>query len=101
MPDQSQAIGGFINKLIEEKQLGNLEAEVREQLESGLSQRIERRINAVILENMPADKLEDFDRLLDVGDSEEIQKFCHENIFNLEELIAQALIDFREVYLKA
>lgn len=101
MSDQSQAIGGFIDRLIEEKQLGILETEVKEQIKSDLSGRIEKRINAVILENMPADKLEEFDRLLDIGDSEEIQKFCHENIFNLDELIAEALIDFREVYLKA
>lgn len=101
MADQSQAISIFVDKLVEEKNFGNLDPEVLEQIKIDLLGRIEDRINATILANIPAEKLEQFDVLLNSGNTEEIQSFCQNNIKNFDEVIAEALISFRNIYLNA
>lgn len=103
MENQSQAIGGFIDKLIEEKNFGSqdIDGEVLQQIKIDLTDRVEDRINATILENMPAEKMEEFNAILDQDDSQAIQNFCQHNIPNLAEVIAQALAEFRDTYLKA
>ena len=101
MINQSQVIGEFIKRLIEEKNFQNLEYEVMEQIKSDLTERIEDRINVTILENIPKEKLEEFNAVLDNANSEEIQAFCQNNIANMDEVIAKSLLDFRNTYLNA
>ena len=101
METQSQTIESFVGKLIEEKGFSGLDNEVMNQIKIDLMERVEDRINAAILENMPKDKLEEFDSLLDSADSREIQMFCQNNIANLDEIIAQTLVDFRNIYLNS
>ena len=69
-------------------------------MKADLSDRLEDRVNAAILEKMPAAKLAEFEKLLDddVSD-EETQKFCREQIPNLDEVIAAALVEFQRTYL--
>lgn len=91
----------FVDRLIEEKNFKNLSEEVIDQMKSDLMDRAEDRIKAVILENMPKDKLEEFNKLLDENDNAKIQAFCQENISNLEEILAKELINFRNIYLNS
>jgi hypothetical protein len=91
----------FIDRLVEEKKLPlDLEKEVIDQIKSDLLSQVEDRINAVIINNLSPEKLEEFNTMLD-GDvkDEEMQKFCSENIPDLSQLIATELIVFRQTYL--
>ena len=99
--EQNQTIEAFVGKLIEEKKFENVDADVLAQIKSDLAERVEDRINATILENMPKEKLEDFSALLDGASDEAIQAFCHKNIDDLDEKIAAALVSFRDIYLNA
>lgn len=91
----------FIERLIDEKGLSALEPEVLKQIKADLSDRLEDRVNAVILEHLPPDNLSAFEKLLDTKASDEVvQKFCHEQIPNLDEAIAGALIEFQQTYLR-
>jgi hypothetical protein len=101
MADHFQVIRQFVQRLIEEKNFHELDQEILDQIASDLLGRVEDRINATILENMPVEKMEEFNALLDHADDVQIQEFCHENIPNLDENIAQALVSFREAYLNA
>lgn len=102
MANQSQIINAFVEKLIEEKGFEDLDPEVRQQMKSDLLDRAENRINAAILENMPKEKLAEFNELLNgLNNGEEVQSFCRDNIKNLDEVIAQTLMDFRSAYLNA
>jgi wyosine [tRNA(Phe)-imidazoG37] synthetase (radical SAM superfamily) len=96
-----KAISLFIDRLMEEKKFENISAEVLEQIKEDLTGRVEDRINAATLENMPKEKLEEFNELLDTANSEEIQQFCHKNIPNLDEVIAKELLNFRTIYLNS
>jgi hypothetical protein len=68
-------------------------------MKKDLLERINDRINAAVLENIPVEKIEYFEKLLDKGEEKEIQSFCQRNIFNLEEIIAKELVAFKKSYL--
>lgn len=95
----SEAITLFVDRLVEEKKIENLDLEVLDQIKADLSDRVEDRINASILEHLPPDKLDDFNKLLDSEDAEKIQLFCQENVKDLDNVIAKELLDFRSSYL--
>lgn len=94
-----EAINLFVDRLTEEKKFENVDPEVLKQIRSDLMERVGDRINATILENMPPEKLNDFNELLDQGDDEAVQEFCQQSIPGIKEIIAQELIDFRSTYL--
>lgn len=89
----------FVSNLVAEKGFENLDAEVLAQIKVDLLDRVEDRINAVIVANMPADVLEYFEKLVDRGDTQEIQSFCAHHIPGLDEIIAKELVEFRKTYL--
>jgi hypothetical protein len=101
MENQSPSIIEFVNRLVEEKNLSIDDTEVLTQIKMDLLDRVEDRINATILEKMPPEKLESFNNLLDQSSEEEIQAFCVENIPNLDEVIAKALVEFKDTYLNS
>jgi len=92
-------VSEFVGRLMQEKNFQNLDQKVMSQLKDDLSERVEDRINATILQHMPPAKLEFFNELLDSATGEELQVFCQENIPKLDEVIAEALLDFRNTYL--
>jgi len=51
-----------------------------------------------ILKNIPESKLEEFENLLDENDQIKIQAFCSKNISDLNQVVAMALINFRDSY---
>ena len=90
----------FVDKLVAEKKLGKLDPEVFVQVKKDLLERLETRINAVMLEHMPPEQLEVFDTLLSSkAGPEKVQAFCAEHIPNLDEKVAAALLQFRATYL--
>lgn len=90
----------FINQLVIEVGMSkDLEESVFDQLKKDLKERLQNRINAVILSQVPEDKLEEFEKLIDAGDEKATQNFCSENIPNLTELIAAEFLGFRSRYI--
>ncbi len=101
MDKQMHALSEFIDRLIEEKRFAVTDTDVLRQIRSDLTERVEDRVNATILENIPTEKLEEFSAFLDRANAEQIQEYCRKNIPNLDELIAEALVGFRDTYLNA
>ncbi len=95
------ALSEFVDRLIEEKRFSVTDTDVLRQIRSDLTERVEDRVNATILENIPTEKLEEFSTFLDRANAEQIQEYCRKNIPNLDELIAEALVGFRDTYLNA
>lgn len=89
----------FVNRLIEDKQFGNLDPDVLVEIKKDLHDRVEDHINAGILANVPADNMSEFERLLESGSADEITDFCRKHIPNLESEIATVLLNFRNSYL--
>jgi len=78
-----------------------LDEEVIDQIKKDLRPRIESFVNVSILKNIPEDKLEEFEKMLDTTDPVRIQEFCSKNIPDLNQIVAVALADFRDSYLGA
>lgn len=89
----------FVSRLVEEKGLNNLDREVLEQVKKDLYDRIERLINASVIEHMPLEKLEFYEKLVERSDQKEIQDYAQRNIPNLNEIIAKEMLQFRDTYL--
>ncbi|MDP3795360.1 MAG: DUF5663 domain-containing protein [bacterium] len=89
----------FLERLLGEKDLSDVDPEVRAQMKNDLRERLEDRINAAILAKMPTDKLEEFERLLENTDPGEVQSFCQTHVPNLPEVVAEAMLGFRQTYL--
>jgi len=91
----------FVEKIIAEKGFSNLEPEVVAQIKSDLLDRVEDRINAMILRRLPPEKLDEFSKVMDQGGEDKIRTYCEENIPNLDEAVAAELIRFRDIYITA
>ena len=97
---QDDVINDFISRLVKERNLENLDKEVIMQIKNDLKDRVIETINATIIEKMPADKLGEFENLLDTGSEQDIQDFCVKNIQNFASLIGLVLSEFATTYLK-
>lgn len=90
----------FIDQLVIDADMNkDLEKDVFDQLKKDLKERLENRINAIMLSQIPDNKLGEFEKLLDGGDKNATQTFCSENISNLTELIASEFLGFRSRYI--
>lgn len=88
----------FVENLVAEKSF-DVEPEVLEQIKEDVYDRVEDIINATIMANTPPKKLEELDKLLDKHDQNAIEHFCNTNIPDLQEKIAESLVEFRKTYL--
>ena len=89
----------FLDQLIKEKDLSDQDPEVTAQIRADLRELLDRKLDAVVLANLPSDSLEDFEVLVDAEDSAAIKEFISANIPNLDEVIAMGLLEFRQAYL--
>lgn len=97
--DQSPALEAFITRLMAEKYPTELDPELAQQIRSDLRLQAEDRIKAAIFANIPPEKMDAFDRLLDGQDDAAVQEFVAEAIPDLAEVTAQALFELRASYL--
>lgn len=89
----------FIDKLIVEKGFGDKDPDVLEQIKLDLIDRVEDRINAMVMEKLPEDALDEFETKLDSGDQAEIQKFITHYIPDIKDRVAFELMSFKNMYL--
>jgi hypothetical protein len=89
----------FVDELVSQKGFAEKDPEVLEQIKLDLLDRVEDRINAMIMENLPTDKLEEFDSKLDNGSDEDIQNFVKKHIPDFKERAAFELVSFKNMYL--
>ncbi len=92
----------YVNELVKQKtDFNDLDSEVLDQIKKDLKPRIESFVNISILKNVPEEKLEAFEKILEGNDPIQIQDFCSKNIPDLNQIIAVALADFRDSYINA
>ena len=97
--DAEKELKKFVNVLIAEKKY-QVEPEVLEQIKEDVLDRAENIINATIVANTPPEKLDELNRILDEnGHQAALDEFCSTNIPELQQKIAEALVQFRKTYL--
>lgn len=97
--DQAALIA-FIEKIIEERKDPNVNDQNREQVKAVLLKELNEDINLHLIKLLPEKGQLALNDLLDKNPSdEELNKFFMDNIPNLEEELAAALLNFRAAYL--
>ena len=100
MDNQNMDLQAYVDKLVAEKKgFEGLDQEVLTQIKKDLLERVETRMNAVFLANLPEDKQEEFSKLLDKDDEAQLRDFATANVPDLPEIMASELIAFRQSYL--
>ena len=89
----------FIDEIIALKGLDSNEPEVVEQIKLDLMDRVEDRINGMIMSKLPPDTLIEFEEKLDSGSDDEIQAFIKKHIPDIKERTAFELVSFKNMYL--
>lgn len=89
----------FIERLIEEKGLSDVDPDIQIELKKDLAQRAEDRINAELIEHIPADKLEEFAKVASDKSDAEVHAYCKQTIPDFDQVVAAALLNFRRTYL--
>lgn len=99
MDQEITDLASFVDRLIAEKGLEGLDADVLAEVRADLQSRVEDRINAAILAHLPPEKTPEFEKVLDAGDEKHIQEFISTSVPNANEVVAEALMAFRQTYL--
>ena len=96
-----QTLEAFVDKLIDEKGLSSMADDVLDQMKVDLLLRVEDRVNAEMLEALPADRVEPFETLLNEASStgDDVAVFLKKHVPNFDEVLANALMGFRHTYL--
>lgn len=89
----------FIEQLIAEKNFQNADNDFLQTVRENLAEELTRRMNGVILLNLPKEKLAEFESMLDSVSDGDIYAFCQENIPDLNRLVADDMLAFRREYL--
>ena len=90
----------FAENLLEEKPLYNIDEETIVQMREDLVDRLVQVTNKTIVENIPAEKLFDVEKLIDSSPKpSEIQAFIEDNVPELAPKLTEAYFNFRKIYL--
>ena len=91
-------IRNFLEKLLTDKQI-NVEGSLREQMISDLNDRLEVRLNQIVIEHLSVDELETLTSLAD-SSPEEVQSFLRKSIKNIDQIFAETMQDFASAFLE-
>jgi hypothetical protein len=94
-------LASFVDRLMAEKGLDGLDEAVRAEVKNDLISRLEDRVNAALLAHMPAENAAELETVLESKDEKHIQDFIAASIPNSKEVVAEALMSFRQTYLNA
>lgn len=97
--NSEKLLSDFVNELVKDKNLPQLEPEVLEEIKKDLLDRLEIHINAGLLALLPESAMDKFDVLLSQGNEQATQTYLHQHIPNLETKLAELLVDFKQAYL--
>jgi hypothetical protein len=92
----------FIGEILTAKNLSGINEEVRIQLISDMKERLLDQINRAIIEAMPENKLDEFNKLLDSGDASDdiVQQFIGQCGVDVKTVTVKTMLLFRDLYLQ-
>jgi hypothetical protein len=97
----SESITAFLDQLINDGGLGEVEPQTRQQMITDLRTRLQNSLFTRLITKLPESDLPAFDTMLEQkAKDEDVQNFLRERIPNIDEHIAQAMLDFRKGYVK-
>ncbi|MBQ3293177.1 hypothetical protein IJG93_02660 [Candidatus Saccharibacteria bacterium] len=98
-----QNIDEFIESLLNDKGITDVEPEVREELKADMKKRLEDEINRAAIEALPEEKAAELAKLVGEPDftNEKMTEFIKNSGVNLTEVALETMLKFRSFYLGA
>ena len=97
----SPSLTDYVKKLLQERGFEAVDPQVLDEMRLDLMERVQKAVNLGLVKNLPMEKLEEANTVMDSDDDAKIQAFFAQHIPNIEEVVAAELIAFRERYLGA
>jgi hypothetical protein len=96
-------IRAFLEKIIDEKKYQNLNPKLKEDMVLSLFSRLEAFLLTDIAKHLPDKDAKELNRMMENGEAsqEKVQLFFQERIKNINEVVAQSMLEFRAIYLNA
>lgn len=92
----------FLEKIVDEAHGDKLNPDLRENMINDLNGRLQNHILASLMQAFPDDKADELEKFMDTNPAQpEIEEFFKNNIPNLNEVTAGAMLEFRTIYLGA
>lgn len=93
-------VRSFLESLLQDAGMTTLDDTMREEMIKELFVRLDSYITSVIVDNMPAEHLDEFIKLNeDKKPREEIEAFLKDKMPNAQDMFAKAFMEFRDLYL--
>jgi hypothetical protein len=90
----------FAENLLLEKNLTNIDEATLRQMREDLVDRLEKVTDKVVVDNIPEERLAEFEKMVDDGAKpEDVQAFISTNVPDLGPKLTEAYFDFRKLYL--
>lgn len=91
----------FINQLLDEKKLSGVSDIVRATLVEDLKKRLLDQINRALIDALPPERIDLFNRMLDSEtiSEEEVQRFIVDSKVDVQRVTMQTMLRFAELYL--
>lgn len=99
MLQDNKAAVEFVDGMINEKGLADLDTEVRDELRSGLLERLEDHINRTILNSLSDEQFSQFEQLMEENSVDKINEFLYKEGINVGALVTRAMTEFKGLYL--
>lgn len=93
------SLESFIERLLEEKGLQNMEPAVLDEMKADLMDRVSDRLNAEMIAALPQEKIAELDELMEGGNAAEVRSFLKTNVPDFDNVLARTLMAFRATYL--
>lgn len=100
---EEQLLDLFVEQMLKDKGLDNLEGELRQQVHDDLKEKLTFEVNKAILMALPEDKFNELNAKVESGEAgaEEIMNAVRESGINVDEITSAAMQDFRRVFLES
>jgi hypothetical protein len=93
-------IHNFLDGLLQDGGIDSTDAEMKEEMIKELYVRLDSFITSVIIDNLPAENLEEFTKMNEEKKPRiEIKQFLKDKMPNSDEVFAKAFMEFRNLYL--
>ncbi len=91
----------FLERMLDDGGMKDVEPGIRQQMLADLRARLQNKIFAALVMRLPENDLPALDALVERNaPQDQVQQFLRERIANLDEVVAEAMLEFRKLYVK-
>ena len=94
-------VRSFLEGILKDANMTTLDESMREEMINELFARLDAYMASVIVDNLPAENLEEFTKMNEDKKSQaEIEEYLKPKVPNAQEILTKAFMDFRDMYLR-